>query len=73
MTMTNREQIAASISIGLPFAWLFLLDTGLIHYGSYGAALFHVATALAFCAAIYAGLRYWSKTSDQTPRGTTGG
>ncbi len=70
--MTKLTHLGASISIGLPLAWLFLMDTGLIHYGSYGAALLHVATAVAFCAAAYAGLHYWSKTNEQTPHGTTG-
>ena len=65
MTTTHREQIAASTTIGLPFAYLFLFDTGLIHHNTYGAALLHVATAVTFCAAIYTGLSYWSKIHTQ--------
>ena len=55
--MTKSERLIFSLATGFLYGWLILEDTGLVHYGSYGASLLHVAVIVASCAAAYAGLR----------------
>ena len=57
--MTGKQTAAASIAIGLPMAWLALLETGLLHYWSLPAALLQLAVLVVCCTGAYLWLRYW--------------
>ena len=59
--MGRRERLAAASTIGLPLAWLVLLETGLAHRWDVCAVIASAAVLVACCGLAWWGLRWWSR------------
>ena len=59
--MSRRQRLAAAATIGLPLAWLVLLETGLAHRWDVGAVITSAAVLVASVAAAWWWLRWWTR------------
>lgn len=63
--MTRLEHVAAAVIIGLPLAWLALLETGWAHHRGQGWTLLGLGLALACCTLAWLWLRFWQPRGDR--------